>query len=276
MALSNQSGQLAERYGYTPYGKRRVVSPGGAMLASSAVGNQVGFTGRYHDAETGLTYFRARYQDAELGRFVGRDPIAFRDFGVKPRRLRAIEFQANLYVYALGNPVEFLDPQGEKVNTDRLSPAGQHAYEESKAYLDTAGDNALARLDALPETVYLTENSSQDTSFHGPGQYTSGERTINWDPNSGNAVNGGVQSPALGLLHEAAHAENQIRNPDAFYERAKGQDLLKYGVTFPNAEEGFVTLGEEARIAKALGEPVRDDYLLDPVRVPRAVPNQCR
>gem|GEM_PF-6439456 len=80
MALSNQSGQLAERYGYTPYGKRRVVSPGGATLAASAVGNQVGFTGRYHDGETGLTYFRARYQDAELGRFVGRDPIAFGDF----------------------------------------------------------------------------------------------------------------------------------------------------------------------------------------------------
>jgi len=32
MALSNQSGQLAERYGYTPYGKRRVVSPGGSTL----------------------------------------------------------------------------------------------------------------------------------------------------------------------------------------------------------------------------------------------------
>jgi len=77
MALSNQSGQLAERYGYTPYGKRRVVSPGGATLAASAVGNQVGFTGRYHDGETQLTYFRARYQDAELGRFVGRDPLGY-------------------------------------------------------------------------------------------------------------------------------------------------------------------------------------------------------
>ncbi len=74
MAMTNSSGQLAERYGYMPYGKRRVVSPGGATLAASAVGNQVGFTGRYHDGETGLTYFRARYMDAELGRFVSRDP----------------------------------------------------------------------------------------------------------------------------------------------------------------------------------------------------------
>ncbi|MDX2050788.1 MAG: RHS repeat-associated core domain-containing protein [Polyangiaceae bacterium] len=79
MAMTNSSGQLAERYGYTPYGKRRVVSPAGATLAASAVGNQVGFTGRYHDGETGLTYFRARYMDAELGRFVGRDPIGYVD-----------------------------------------------------------------------------------------------------------------------------------------------------------------------------------------------------
>ena len=79
MAMTNSSGQVAERYGYTPYGKRRVVSPGGATLASSAVGNQVGFTGRYHDAETQLTYFRARYQDAELGRFLGRDPLGYVD-----------------------------------------------------------------------------------------------------------------------------------------------------------------------------------------------------
>jgi len=72
MALTNQSGQLAERYGYTPYGKRRVMSSAGATLTGSAVGNQIGFTGRYHDVETQLIYFRARYQDAELGRFLSR------------------------------------------------------------------------------------------------------------------------------------------------------------------------------------------------------------
>ncbi|MDX2050784.1 MAG: hypothetical protein SFV15_00215 [Polyangiaceae bacterium] len=44
MAITNSSGQLAERYWYTPYGKRRVVSPAGATLAATAVGNQVGYT----------------------------------------------------------------------------------------------------------------------------------------------------------------------------------------------------------------------------------------
>jgi len=99
MALSNQSGQLAERYGCTPYGKRRVVSPGGSTLAASAVGNQVGFTGRYHDGETGLTYFRARYQDAELGRFVGRDPIGYTE-------------GLHLYAYVGNQPSSYVDPTG--------------------------------------------------------------------------------------------------------------------------------------------------------------------
>jgi len=67
MAMTNQAGQMAERYGYTPYGKRRVVSPGGATLTASAVGNQVGFTGRYHDAETAFTYFQGPVHGRGVG-----------------------------------------------------------------------------------------------------------------------------------------------------------------------------------------------------------------
>jgi len=99
MAMTNSSGQIVERYGYTPYRKRRVVSPSGATLVASAVENQVGFTGRYHDGETRLTYFRARYQDAELGRFVGRDPLGYVD-------------GANRYGFLRNAPVNFVDPTG--------------------------------------------------------------------------------------------------------------------------------------------------------------------
>jgi len=114
MAMTNSSGQLAERYGYTPYGKRRVVSPSGATLASSAVGNQVGFTGRYHDGETGLIYFRARYHDAELGRFVGRDPIAFADFPLLGRgQATASQFATGaLTLYAFPHRAKAVDPNG--------------------------------------------------------------------------------------------------------------------------------------------------------------------
>jgi len=125
MAMTNSSGQLAERYGYTAYGKRRVVSPGGAKLAASAIGNQVGFTGRYHDGETGLTYFRARYLDAELGRFVSRDPLFEqhavvlgpwahnRNRGGANSRLIALpSLKPVFYPYANNSPINFVDPFG--------------------------------------------------------------------------------------------------------------------------------------------------------------------
>jgi len=124
MALSNQSGQLAERYGYTPYGKRRVVSPGGVTLAASAVGNQVGFTGRYHDGETQLTYFRARYQDAELGRFVGRDPIGMGDFPAQGGSGRsptvAVLALASRYRYGGNSPANARDPFGLETEQECL------------------------------------------------------------------------------------------------------------------------------------------------------------
>jgi RHS repeat-associated protein len=94
------------------------VSPSGGELTASALGNEVGFTGRYHDAETGLAYFRARYLDAELGRFVGRDPMGMGDFGIRGaidlgrRSAARSAFSALGYQYTSGNPVRHLDPLG--------------------------------------------------------------------------------------------------------------------------------------------------------------------
>ena len=48
----------------------------------------------------GFYYMRARYYDPEVGRFISEDPLGFagRDL--------------NLYVYALNNPILFVDPWG--------------------------------------------------------------------------------------------------------------------------------------------------------------------
>jgi RHS repeat-associated protein len=63
-----------ERYYYSAYGEREVEVVGGAVP-----GQDIGFTGRRFDEETGLWYFRARYYDGELGRFIGRDPLGYVD-----------------------------------------------------------------------------------------------------------------------------------------------------------------------------------------------------
>jgi RHS repeat-associated protein len=58
-----------------------------------------GFTGREWDGETGLYYYRARYYDPKIGRFIGEDPIGFKG-------------GSNFYTYVRGNPIGRTDPSG--------------------------------------------------------------------------------------------------------------------------------------------------------------------
>ena len=57
------------------------VKGSGNFGETSRRSEQIGFTGRYLDKETGLYYFRARYYSGSLGRFIGRDPIKYKGGG---------------------------------------------------------------------------------------------------------------------------------------------------------------------------------------------------
>jgi RHS repeat-associated protein len=59
-----------------------------------------GYTGRELDAETELMYYRARYYNGEIGRFISEDPIGFESEDV------------NLFRYVSNNPLTIRDPSG--------------------------------------------------------------------------------------------------------------------------------------------------------------------
>lgn len=65
-----------------------------------AFGDRIKFTGREFDLETGLYYYRARYYDPSVGRFITQDPISFAGG------------DANLYRYVSNQPVIATDPSG--------------------------------------------------------------------------------------------------------------------------------------------------------------------
>jgi RHS repeat-associated protein len=69
------------------------------------------FTGREWDPETGLYYYRARYYDPKIGRFISEDPIAFAGGG-------------NVYAYVLGAPTRWRDPFGLAVGDFPPAPPG--------------------------------------------------------------------------------------------------------------------------------------------------------
>jgi RHS repeat-associated protein len=87
-ALTDAMGNLAESESYDPFGG----------TAGSAL-TRYGFEGRELDPQTGLMLYRARWYDPGQGRFVSEDPIG-------------LTGGLNRYVYASGDPVDFLDPFG--------------------------------------------------------------------------------------------------------------------------------------------------------------------
>ncbi|MEM9881557.1 MAG: RHS repeat-associated core domain-containing protein [Planctomycetota bacterium] len=100
VGLTDSSGGVVERYAYGPYGERRVLDPDGITVRqTSAVGNPIGHQGLYHDDETNLIYNRARYRDARLGRWLGRDPLEYAG-------------GLNLYQFIKSQSFNYLDPTG--------------------------------------------------------------------------------------------------------------------------------------------------------------------
>ena len=88
--LTGASGNIAEWQRYTSFGESDVTN----SLT------RYGFTGREKDADTNLIYYRARWYDAEQGRFISQDPIGFAGGNT------------NLYSYVSNNPVSKTDPTG--------------------------------------------------------------------------------------------------------------------------------------------------------------------
>jgi RHS repeat-associated protein len=75
VALTNESGNTAERYEYDPYGGTRVFTGIWAPIGTdSAVGNPFTFQCRENDAEVGLIFFRERNLSPNLGRYLQRNP----------------------------------------------------------------------------------------------------------------------------------------------------------------------------------------------------------
>ena len=89
---------------------------GNPTTKTGASANKFAYTGHQADAETGLYYFKARYYDPEIGRFISQDPAEGQDG--KPASYHR-------YLYAYGNPTVYIDPTGEvaflKEGADTLS-----------------------------------------------------------------------------------------------------------------------------------------------------------
>ena len=70
IAATDSSGAVIWKENFRPYGDR-------LNNQAAAAGNRQWFHGKAVDADTGLSYFGARYYDPAIGRFMGVDPVGF-------------------------------------------------------------------------------------------------------------------------------------------------------------------------------------------------------
>ena len=84
----------------------------GNASQSGSSRNKFGYTGHQPDGETGLIYFKARYYDPTLGRFIGEDPMEGE---------ASLPLSWRSYLYANGNPLIYIDKDG---NESVLDDAG--------------------------------------------------------------------------------------------------------------------------------------------------------
>ncbi len=88
--MTNNVGAVTLTREYDPWGNL-VQGSGTAGFA---------FTGREWDSETSAYYYRARYYDPKIGRFISEDPIGL------------LGDDVNFYAYVQNDPVGFADPSG--------------------------------------------------------------------------------------------------------------------------------------------------------------------
>jgi RHS repeat-associated protein len=101
-SLSNLAGSLANTYTYDSFGN--------PTASTGTLPNPFRYTAREFDAETGVYYYRARYYDPQIGRFISEDPLEL-DGG-----------NINFYAYVVNNPVLLTDPIGLRVRNPHNYP----------------------------------------------------------------------------------------------------------------------------------------------------------
>ena len=96
IALAGEDQVPTAFYAYSPFGE--------TAARGERTGNASQYTGRENDG-TVLYYYRARYYDPGLKRFVSEDPIGLAGGG-------------NVYAYVDNNPLNWTDPDGLKRGRD--------------------------------------------------------------------------------------------------------------------------------------------------------------
>ncbi|MBK8151182.1 MAG: hypothetical protein IPK58_24000 [Acidobacteria bacterium] len=169
-ALTDASGTVLEQTAYDSFGN-----------ATNQLSTRYAFTGREFDNFTGLHYYRARWYDSNLGRFISEDPIGFSGGDV------------NLYGYVGNGPLGAVDPFGlQEGPVNYLRNPLPVEYWEINGVSNTVSD--LLMLDSVAEWSWIAGDYRCSTE----DRLAAGAKLVGWT--AFNAVGGFVIGKVLGKV----------------------------------------------------------------------------
>jgi RHS repeat-associated protein len=141
IALSDTNGLITDKYTYDPFGTQ--------VNTEGSTGNAFRFLGRYGivDDGNGFLYVRQRYYLPSLGRFITNDPLTGNESDGQT---------LNRYIYALNNPLRFVDISGLSPSSGTTDETHQHIIDTLLAWAQNVDDLGNAIL-ASGVTVDIVE-----------------------------------------------------------------------------------------------------------------------
>ncbi len=158
LALTDSTGTAQTSYTYEPFGN--------TTASGAATTNSFTYTGRELDAGN-LYYYRARYYNPQLQRFISEDPIEFSSG------------DANLYVYTGESPVNLIDPSGNSNSAIHIAETYLAARDARLGIMQSVG---LA-LDSALVDIWSQGTTANETNIHAmagtvPNGYQTPERAL--------------------------------------------------------------------------------------------------
>jgi len=147
IGTSDNAGKL-QKTEYLSYGTKKGVA--------STESSELGYTGKPHFKDLGLSYYGSRWYDPDAGRFTGIDPVAW------TKQYAVHSF--NRYSYANNNPYKYVDPDGEFIFTAIAIAAV--AYAAYDGYQSGGTSGALAEASGYNDAV-ASYNDIKDGNYGG-------------------------------------------------------------------------------------------------------------
>jgi RHS repeat-associated protein len=153
--LSDGNGAVTTAYSYSPFG---------AVARTGSGDTPFQFTGRENDGASGLYYYRARYYNPVLNRFISEDPIG-------------LSGGINVYAYVEGSPVDSTDPEGLEGPGSWNSPETLGSWKQDPCINAALIDSVL---NITPFVGFAKAVSEEATSLDVVSSGASSAATVTW------------------------------------------------------------------------------------------------